>query len=201
MTKEVPQRTCIGCRKSFDKNTLLRFVRAPDGQVVPDIKNKLPGRGAYTCLKSTCIHLASERKQFARAFKNDVLGIDPGQLQAEIITVMEDRIASYLALANKAGKVVSGSDLVADVLKRKQQGAKLVLLATDISEDIGSKIRYLAEHNGVPHLTIFNKDRFGDLLGKGLRSVVVIQDDGFIETLNKEIDRYRNFFKGEGCAE
>jgi len=32
---------------------------------------------------------------------------------------MEERIASYLSLANKAGRVVSGSDLVMQVLQEK----------------------------------------------------------------------------------
>jgi ribosomal protein L7Ae-like RNA K-turn-binding protein len=113
---------------------------------------------------------------------------------------MEDRIASYLALANKAGKVVSGSDLVAEILKKKSSVKKYLLLATDISEDIGNRMRGLAELHGVQHATIFTKDRFGELLGKGLRSVVAVQGDGFVDTMNKEIDRYRNFLRGEGCT-
>ncbi len=113
---------------------------------------------------------------------------------------MEDRIASYLALANKAGKVVSGSDLVAELLKKKSSVKKYILLATDISEDIGNRIRGLADLHGVRYATLFTKDRYGELLGKGLRSVVAVQGDGFVDTINKEIDRYRNFLRGEGCT-
>jgi hypothetical protein len=113
---------------------------------------------------------------------------------------MEERIASYLALANKAGKVVSGSDLVADLLKKKTPVNKLVFLASDISEDIGNKLRSLADLLGVGHITLFTKDYFGELLGKGLRSVVAVQSDGFVDTMNTEIARYRNFLRGEGCT-
>lgn len=200
MPKEEPKRTCIACRESLDKSKLLRFVLAPDGTVVPDLMNKLPGRGAYTCMKASCLYKACERNQFSRAFKTNVPAADPKVLQAWVIQSMEDRIASYLALANKAGKVVSGSDLVADMLKRKASVKKLVLLAVDISEDIGKKLRGLADLHGVAHATLFTKDHFGELLGKGLRSVVAVQGEGFVNTMNNEIDRYRNFLRGEGCT-
>ncbi len=201
MKKDVPQRTCLGCRHSCDKGDLLRFVRSPDGQVIPDLKSKLPGRGAYTCLNRTCIRLACERNQFTRAFKQPVTDTDPESLCKRVELVLENSIASFVSLANKAGKVASGSDLVADLLKKKQSGARLVLIATDISKDIGNKVRYLAELTGAYHAVLFTKDRLGDLLGKGPRSVLLIQNAGFTAILNKEIYRYRNFFKGEGCAE
>ena len=200
MTKEEPKRTCLGCRESLEKSKLLRFVLAPDGAVVPDLTNKLPGRGAYTCMKASCFRKACDRNQFSRAFKTNVSVSDPDGLQAWVIRSMEDRIASYLALANKAGKVTSGSDLVADTLRKKTPVKKLILLATDISEDIGNKLRGLADLHGVAHVTIFTKDHFGELLGKGLRSVVAVQGDGFVDTMSKEIDRYRNFLRGEGCT-
>ncbi len=200
MAKEEPKRTCIGCRESLEKSKLLRFVLAPDGSVVPDLLNKLPGRGAYTCMQATCIYKACERNQFSRAFKTNVPVADPKVLQAWVIRSMEERIASYLALANKAGKVVSGSDLVADMIKRKASVRKLILLAIDISEDIGNRLRGLADLHGVAHATLFSKDYFGELLGKGLRSVVAVQGDGFVDTMTNEIDRYRNFLRGEGCA-
>jgi predicted RNA-binding protein YlxR (DUF448 family) len=200
MAKEEPKRTCIGCRESLEKSKLLRFVLAPDGSVVPDLLNKLPGRGAYTCMKATCIYKACERNQFSRAFKTNVPVADPKVLQAWVIRSMEERIASYLALANKAGKVVSGSDLVADMIKRKASVRKLILLAVDISEDIGNRLRGLADLHGVAHATLFSKDYFGELLGKGLRSAVAVQGDGFVDTMTNEIDRYRNFLRGEGCA-
>lgn len=201
MAKEEPRRTCIGCRGSIEKSKLLRFVLAPDGTVVPDLLNKLPGRGTYTCPKASCIRMACEKKQFSRAFRQDVPTTDPDALIAWIIRAMEERIASYLALANKAGKVVSGSDLVTEALKRKSPVKKLLLVATDISEDIGDRIRSLANLHGVHHETLFSKEHFGELLGKGLRSVVMIQGDGFVNTMNKEIARYRNFLSGEGCAD
>ena len=33
MVKRKPQRTCLGCRTSKDKNELIRIVRSPEGTV------------------------------------------------------------------------------------------------------------------------------------------------------------------------
>jgi len=200
MAKEKPQRTCIGCRTSMDKDELLRFVMSPEGVIVPDLINKLPGRGAYTCPNYSCIILACERKQFARAFKIETEKIDPDELRDRIILSMENRIASYLALANKAGNVVSGSDQVAAFLKKKSPVKRMVFMAGDISEDIGQRIKGLARMQDVNCVTLFDKERYGELLGKGLRSVVAVRGDGFVKTLAKEIERYGKFLRGEGCA-
>lgn len=200
MAKAAPLRTCIACRESKEQSGLLRFVLSPDGVLLPDLMHKLPGRGAYTCLDDSCIRKACERKQFARAFRVDEVRADAGELRERILGCMEERIASYLALANKAGKVVSGSDQVAEFLRKTSPVKRIVFLADDISDDIGQRIRTLAELNSVAWVTLFDKDRYGALLGKGLRSVVAVRGDGFVDSLTTEIERYRNFLRGEGCT-
>jgi predicted RNA-binding protein YlxR (DUF448 family) len=50
MAGQSPQRSCLGCGAVRDKGDLLRFVLAPDNVPVPDLKGKLPGRGAYICM-------------------------------------------------------------------------------------------------------------------------------------------------------
>ena len=43
MTKKAPIRTCIACRASSDKRTLVRFVRSADGAVALDASGKMAG--------------------------------------------------------------------------------------------------------------------------------------------------------------
>jgi predicted RNA-binding protein YlxR (DUF448 family)/ribosomal protein L7Ae-like RNA K-turn-binding protein len=194
MTGKAPQRSCLGCKATRDKKELLRFVLAPDRTLVPDILAKLPGRGAYTCLNHACLRNAAQKKQFARAFSGDVVYGGADQLISKVVILLEERIGSYLALANKAGRVVSGSDMVMELLKKKKAG--VVFLATDISPEIGAKVMALAKRYEVPHVAIFAKERIGAFLGKGLRSVAAIEQSGFIETVTREIAKYRNFFEG-----
>jgi len=193
MTGKDPQRSCLGCRETRDKKELLRFVLAPDRTLVPDLLARLPGRGAYTCLNSACLRAAAQKNQFARSFKGEVRHGGADQLIGQVVARLEERIGSYLALANKAGKVVSGSDLVMGLIKKQRAGT--VFLATDISTEIGAKVADLAKRYNVPHVVILDKERLGALLGKGLRSVVAIELGGFIETVTHEIGKYRNFLR------
>ena len=45
--KKEPLRTCIITREKLPKKELLRIVRTPEGEIVPDLTGKLNGRGAY----------------------------------------------------------------------------------------------------------------------------------------------------------
>jgi len=51
--KHIPQRTCVGCRESLPKRSLIRLVRRPEGIQV-DPTGKLPGRGAYLHDRRSC---------------------------------------------------------------------------------------------------------------------------------------------------
>lgn len=51
--KHVPQRTCVGCRETLPKRTLVRVVRTPEGLRV-DPTGKVPGRGAYLHDRRSC---------------------------------------------------------------------------------------------------------------------------------------------------
>jgi predicted RNA-binding protein YlxR (DUF448 family)/ribosomal protein L30E len=194
MSGNEPQRSCIYCRTVKNKGELLRFVLSPDRILVPDLQEKLPGRGAYTCMKISCLRGAAEKKQFSRAFKGEVREADAAGLISRVAVRIEERIASYLSLANKAGKVVSGTDMVLDAMKHRSLG--IVFIASDISVDIGAKVKAQTLRVGVESISIFDKDRLGALIGKGLRSVVAVEGSGFIRSLRQEMEKYRNFFEG-----
>jgi predicted RNA-binding protein YlxR (DUF448 family)/ribosomal protein L30E len=194
MTGKDPQRSCLGCRATRDKKELLRFVLAPDRTLVPDIQAKLPGRGAYTCMDRACLLNAAQKKQFARAFRGEVSYDSAERLIEQVVRLMEERIGSYLALANKAGKTVTGSDLVMELIKKKKAG--VIFLAEDISPEIGAKVSELSKRYAVPYVTVFTKERLGALVGKGLRSAAAIEQSGFVDAVVREIARYRNFFEG-----
>src|ERR1700710_90886 len=63
-----PERTCIVTREKRSKDGLIRFVVSPDRQVVPDIRAKLPGRGAWVLADAATVAMAVKRKAFSRAF-------------------------------------------------------------------------------------------------------------------------------------
>lgn len=66
--KHVPQRTCIACRTTGGKRTLIRIVRTESGVVV-DPSGKKSGRGAYLCASRSCWEAALQGKQIERALR------------------------------------------------------------------------------------------------------------------------------------
>ena len=72
MVKRKPQRTCLGCRTSKDKNELIRIVRSPEGTVSCDLTGKANGRGAYICPDSACLAKAVKSRALNRALKVEI---------------------------------------------------------------------------------------------------------------------------------
>jgi len=184
----------VACGSVRDKSDLLRFVLAPDRSLVPDLKGKLPGRGAYTCLSASCVADAVKKRRFSRSFKGETVAAEAGAIVAAIGEMMTERIGSYLALANKAGRVVSGSDRVAESLRKGKHG--ILFLAADISPDSGAKFSALAGRAGVEIVDLFPRERLGGWLGKELRTVAAVEEGGFTASISAELRKYRNFFNG-----
>ena len=192
-----PQRSCIACRREGDKAGFLRFVLSPDGIVTPDLEDKLPGRGAYTCIARSCLLDAVKRRQFGRSFKGAAVTVDGPGIDNLMQELMERRISGYMALANKAGAVVSGGDAVERALKATARPGLLVL-ATDISLSIAEKFEGLARRAGIAVERVLSKESLGYLLGKESdRSAVAIMSSGFSQSLIREIVRYRNYLEEE----
>lgn len=67
--RKQPQRTCIVCHSMQSKRQLYRIVRTPTGQIVVDATGKLPGRGAYLCVRKACWREALQHHHIDRALK------------------------------------------------------------------------------------------------------------------------------------
>ena len=93
----------------------------------------------------------------------------------------EQRILTFLGLATKAGKTVSGSDAVAEAAARGC--AYLVLVAEDASEGTAKKIAFFSRQAGVSFCRFSTRQQLGKFLGKEDRAVAAILDKGFADRL------------------
>ena len=62
-TKKIPTRRCSGCGEHFPKNTLIRVLRTPEGEITLDLTGKCNGRGAYICKNAACLRKARKSKR------------------------------------------------------------------------------------------------------------------------------------------
>jgi predicted RNA-binding protein YlxR (DUF448 family) len=181
------QRTCLGCRAAVEQDALVRYVLSPEGKVLVDYGRKLPGRGAYTHFNPLCLRAAIKRRQFDRAFRGSSQ-VDEKGLLADLRTQVRERLRNLLGMTRKAGQAVSGSSLVLAALE-SQVPPILVVLAEDISPDIGEKVTRRAAKAQVACFRLFDKDLLGHVLGKGERSVVAFRESPLAASIHKELVR------------
>lgn len=110
----LPERTCIVTREQKPEAELIRFVLSPEGQVVPDLKRKLPGRGCWVTKSRVTLAEAVKRQAFARALEKTAKA-DEG-LPDLVGTLMRKDLVQALSLCRKAGLAVSGFTKVEDAL-------------------------------------------------------------------------------------
>jgi uncharacterized protein len=76
-----PQRTCIICRQTSDKRTLVRIVRTAAAGVLVDERGKVPGRGAYLCQQNSCWQTALGGQALQHALKTSLNDVEKQQLR------------------------------------------------------------------------------------------------------------------------
>jgi predicted RNA-binding protein YlxR (DUF448 family) len=122
-----PVRMCVVTREVKPPEELIRFVVGPDQAVVPDLKRKLPGRGAWVTARRDVLATAVKRGAFARAFRADVK-VAP-DLPERVEQLMERAVLDALGVARKARQMVFGHAQVEAAAE--QAAAVAVLHASD----------------------------------------------------------------------
>lgn len=107
MTKKIPMRTCIGCGQIREKNSLVRIVRTPEGEIHVDLSGRANGRGAYLCPDSSCLEKAFRRKALNRAFGSAVEKDQLEEVRTELAAAVQERADGAKAEENAAGEAVS----------------------------------------------------------------------------------------------
>src|SRR5690348_3901072 len=141
--KSATVRMCAVSREQRPIDELIRFVVSPQGEVVPDVKHKLPGRGLWISASRQTIAEAVRRHQFTRGFKRDVRVA--ATLPADTENLLARSAVEALAIAAKAGQVISGFAKVEAVLGGS--GVQALIHASDGAEDGIRKLNALARQN------------------------------------------------------
>jgi predicted RNA-binding protein YlxR (DUF448 family) len=136
------ERYCAASGEVKPVDALIRYVVAPDGTVVPDLKRRLPGRGIWVTATRHALAKAVARKAFARGFKRDV-AVTPD------LVVLTDRLIEQaaldaLAICHKAGRVAIGFGKTETALARSPVVG--LLHAADASSEGRRKLASALQH-------------------------------------------------------
>ena len=145
--KSATTRMCAVSREVRPIDELIRFVVAPTGEVIPDLKRKLPGRGLWISASRRTVAEAVRRHQFSRGFKRDVRVAPTLPTDTEALLVRS--LTEALAMAAKAGQIVSGFSKVEDALSLRETAA--LIHASDGAADGIRKLDAIVRQRGGNH--------------------------------------------------
>jgi predicted RNA-binding protein YlxR (DUF448 family) len=196
---DVNGRMCIASRESGSPDELIRFVAAPDGTVVPDLKRELPGRGCWVKMDRSLVDKAVAKKLFARALKADVKAAD--DLGERVERLLLHQLLQMMNMARKAGQLVTGSAKVDAAIR---SGAALAVFhSTDAAADGVRKIDQArkAWHLGmeteeeIPSFRLFSESEMEGVMGQNAfihAAVLAGQAGEGVVKRAKMLEQYRN---------
>ena len=141
--RSATMRMCAVSREVRPIGELIRFVVSPQGEVVPDLKRKLPGRGLWISASRGTVAEAVRRNQFSKGFKRDIRAA--ATLPADTEALLVRSATEALAMVAKARQVVSGFSKVEGALREGQ--AQALIHASDGAADGIRKLDAIVRQN------------------------------------------------------
>jgi uncharacterized protein len=189
-------RRCAVTRARRPKDELIRFVLGPDGTVVPDLKERLPGRGMWLTAACDTIAQAVKAKAFSRSLKAEVKV--PEDLPAKLERLLAEAALSALALANKAGEASFGYAKVEEAIAG---GRVLALIhAREAAEDgcrkLDKKARGTARGQ-IPAICAFTSDELNLATGRTNVIHAALIQGGAAQRVLAAASRLERYRKGQ----
>jgi uncharacterized protein len=184
-----PLRTCIASGEQTTPERMIRFVVAPDGEVVPDLARRLPGRGLWLRAERWAVERAVARNLFAKAARRSVRA--SADLAERIERLLLERVLSDLGRARRAGRAVAGFAKVEDMIAARRAGLLVIAEEAD-----GDGMKKLAA-SGLPVARLGDATALGGIFGRE-RTVyaAVARDDAggeFIQRIEVGAARWRGY--------
>lgn len=190
-------RSCIVSREEKSPDDLVRFVLDPSGTVVPDLKRKLPGRGAWVSLDRGKLEEAMKKNLFSKAFKQQVT-VD-SDLGDRVDHLLEREALGLLAMARKAGNAITGFMKVENSIRT---GDIAVLIhASDAKADGKGKLAQalrVCEMDDVMTIDCFSGVVLDQYLGNDNTVHVALTNGGLARNFQKVAGRLLQYRGGIG---
>lgn len=174
-------------REVGDRRDLLRFVLDPEGHVLVDLDERLPGRGIWLSADRDVVNRAVARNLFAKAARARVK-VDP-DLTEQIERLLGRRALDGLGLARRAGQLTTGLDRIRAWLR--SASAAVLVTAADSAADGRRKLRRLAPH--APLVLAFSRTELGAALGREEVVHVALAPGALARRLLRETERLAGF--------
>ncbi|MDT8326103.1 MAG: RNA-binding protein [Roseovarius sp.] len=186
-----PDRKCIVTGEVQPKYGLIRFAVGPEGQIGPDLMEKLPGRGIWVSADRAAIDKAAAKGLFARAAKQPVQV--PEDLADLVEALLAKRVINLISLARKGGRAVSGYEKVKIMLGKEE--ARVLIQASDGSERGKSK---LSTPQGGSFIGWLTANELGQAFGRQTTIHAALGAGGLLQPVVEEAARLKGLRVSDG---
>ena len=191
-----PQRTCIATGETGVPERMIRFVVGPEGDVVPDLARRLPGRGLWVKAERSAVERAVAKNLFARAARASVK--PAADLAERVERLLLERALADLSRARRAGRAVAGFVRVEQMVGQRRAG--LLVVADEADGDGLGKLKA----SGLPIARLGDAAALGGIFGREQAVyVAVARDDAggaFIERIETGAARWRGYRLNSGLG-
>ena len=194
--KEDLERLCVATRERRHPDEMIRFVVGPDGALVPDITEKLPGRGVWVTGRRDMVEVARTKGAFSRSLKTQ-LRIDVG-LADQVGWLLRKKALQSLSLALKAGDVLTGFDKVHEAISSRW--AFRLIHASDAGDDgrnrLDRKLDAVLGSEGktaAKPVVCFDREELGLALGRANVVHACLKASGASRKFLRDTDRFRRY--------
>ena len=181
------ERRCIVTRESGDAAEMVRFVVAPDGAVVPDVDEKLPGRGLWLKAARDIVGQAVEKGAFQRAASGKAR-VSP-ELAGEVEALLARRCLSLIGFARRAGLAVAGFEKVRAMAGKGKLG--VMISSREAAEDGRRKLSSLAPE--APVVRLFAEAELAQVFGRDTVAHAAIEKGKMAREFLREAARLAGF--------
>jgi predicted RNA-binding protein YlxR (DUF448 family)/ribosomal protein L30E len=170
---------------------MIRFVLGPDRTIVPDLAERLPGRGIWLSAARDVVQPGRARGAFAKAARGPV--VVPQDLPEMLQAALVRRIGELLGLARRAGQAIAGFEKAREWLRGGRAG--LVLQASDGSPE--ERRRFLSgASDALPVHAPLNAATLGAVFGRDHAVHVVIAPGTLADRIGVECTRLAGLAPG-----
>ena len=196
-----PERRCIMTGERGPSSGLIRLALGPDNLVLPDVRARAPGRGAWIGVTRPALEEAMAKGRLkaalARAFKTGAAQA-PEDLPARIEAALERHALDRLGLEARSGALLTGSDRIEEAARAGK--VWLLLHAEDAGIDGNRRLDQAwrvgrdAEGSGLAGLVISaGRAMLSQALGRENVVHLAVTDRLAAERVGQAVDRWHHF--------
>ncbi len=173
-------------REKRQRETMVRLVLSPEGELLVDYRARLSGRGAWVEPSRVAVEQLQEKPGLlyrALKIRPDTTGLLEKVREANLRAVLD-----ALTLCARAGALAAGKDGVRAAIRSDR--ALAVLLASDISPRLKADLERRC--GPIPCVTFaLDREALGTTVGKGLRAALAVLAGKPGRHMLRELHRYQ----------